>query len=152
MHPSLFSHHLIVLLLIFSTTLVTFLKYSIRQPCGDLFCLQSHALFRLCHFGIKKWAWGLLFVVCVPINYIATTMQERCAGADTISLVARMLHRSKARIQSMLLQSNTAVVEDFYVHLVRSFIIFWAPEVCGWEITKTICFDNPWNSFGKNLL
>ncbi|XP_048324974.1 uncharacterized protein LOC107410549 isoform X2 [Ziziphus jujuba] len=45
-------------------------------------------------------------------------LKERCAGADTISLVARMLHRSKAHLQSMLLQSNAAVVEDFYVHLV----------------------------------
>ncbi|XP_024023775.1 syndetin isoform X1 [Morus notabilis] len=45
-------------------------------------------------------------------------LKERCAAADTISLVARMLHRSKSRLQSMLLQSNAAVVEDFYVHLV----------------------------------
>ncbi|CAB4313305.1 unnamed protein product [Prunus armeniaca] len=45
-------------------------------------------------------------------------LKERCAGADTISLVARMLHRSKAHLQTMLLQNNGAVVEDFYVHLV----------------------------------
>ncbi|PON71203.1 Vacuolar protein sorting-associated protein 54, N-terminal [Trema orientale] len=48
---------------------------------------------------------------------ISFGLKERCAGADTISLVARMLHRSKAHLQSMLLQSN-AVVEDFYVNLV----------------------------------
>lgn len=53
-------------------------------------------------------------------------LQERCAGADTISLVARMLHRSKAHLQTMLLQNNGAVVEDFYVHLVGYFfIICW---------------------------
>lgn len=45
-------------------------------------------------------------------------LKERCAAADTISLVARMLHRSRTRLQSMLLQ-NTAI-EDFYVNLVDS--------------------------------
>lgn len=45
-------------------------------------------------------------------------LKERCAGADTLSLVARILHRSKAHLQTMLLQNNAAVVEDFYVHLV----------------------------------
>ncbi|KAJ0020790.1 hypothetical protein Pint_32027 [Pistacia integerrima] len=43
-------------------------------------------------------------------------LKERCAGADTISLVARFLYRSRTHLQSMLLQSNA--VEDFYVHLV----------------------------------
>jgi len=46
------------------------------------------------------------------------TLQERCAGADTLLLVARMLHKSKAHLQSMLLQNNAAVVDDFYVHMV----------------------------------
>ncbi|OIT36973.1 PREDICTED: syndetin isoform X2 [Nicotiana attenuata] len=45
-------------------------------------------------------------------------LKERCAGADTIYVVARLLHRSKAHLQSMLLQNNGALVEDFYVHLV----------------------------------
>ncbi|CBI17116.3 unnamed protein product, partial [Vitis vinifera] len=45
-------------------------------------------------------------------------LKERCAGVDTISLVARILHRSKAHLQSMLLQNNAAIVEDFYAHLV----------------------------------
>lgn len=45
-------------------------------------------------------------------------LKERCVGADTISLVAQLLHRSKAHLQSMLLRSNAAVVDDFYVHLV----------------------------------
>ncbi|KAI8524195.1 hypothetical protein RHMOL_Rhmol13G0131000 [Rhododendron molle] len=47
-------------------------------------------------------------------------IEERCAGADTISLVARLLHRSKVNLQSMLLQNNGAVVEDFYAHMVDS--------------------------------
>ncbi|XP_023519396.1 syndetin-like isoform X2 [Cucurbita pepo subsp. pepo] len=45
-------------------------------------------------------------------------LKERCAGADSLSLVARIMHRSKAHIQSMLLQTNVAVIEDFYVHLL----------------------------------
>lgn len=55
-------------------------------------------------------------VIHWPINNRTIMMQERCAAADTVSLVARMLHRSRTRLQSMLLQ-NTAI-EDFYVNLV----------------------------------
>ncbi|KAH7838359.1 hypothetical protein Vadar_025411 [Vaccinium darrowii] len=47
-------------------------------------------------------------------------LKERCAGADTISLVAQLLHSSKVNLQSMLLQNNGAVVEDFYAHMVDS--------------------------------
>ncbi|XP_007016027.2 PREDICTED: syndetin isoform X1 [Theobroma cacao] len=47
-------------------------------------------------------------------------LKERCAGADTVALVARILHRSRTHLQSLLLKSNTAVVEDFFVHLVDS--------------------------------
>ncbi|XP_061353458.1 uncharacterized protein LOC133298220 isoform X2 [Gastrolobium bilobum] len=45
-------------------------------------------------------------------------LKERCVAVDTISLVARILNRSKSHLQSMLLQSNSTVLEDFYVHLV----------------------------------
>ncbi|KAJ4835617.1 hypothetical protein Tsubulata_010861 [Turnera subulata] len=45
-------------------------------------------------------------------------LKERCAGADTVALVARILYRSKAHLQSMLLQNNPAIVEDFFAHLV----------------------------------
>ncbi|CAK9187092.1 unnamed protein product [Ilex paraguariensis] len=45
-------------------------------------------------------------------------LKERCVGAHTMSLVAQLLHRSRAHLQSMLLQNNAAVVEDFYAHLV----------------------------------
>ncbi|KAI4322344.1 hypothetical protein L6164_022049 [Bauhinia variegata] len=45
-------------------------------------------------------------------------LKERCVAVDTLSLVARILNRSKAHLQSMLLQSNATIVEDFYVHLV----------------------------------
>ncbi|XP_060169687.1 uncharacterized protein LOC132600494 isoform X2 [Lycium barbarum] len=44
-------------------------------------------------------------------------LKERCAGADTTYVVARLLHRSKVHLQSML-QNHAALVEDFYVHLV----------------------------------
>ncbi|KAE8688712.1 C-terminal isoform 2 [Hibiscus syriacus] len=52
-------------------------------------------------------------------NNITLTLQERCAGADTIALVARILHRSRTNLQSLLLKSNTTVVEDFFVHLIK---------------------------------
>lgn len=52
------------------------------------------------------------------VIYIIIMLQERCAGADTISLVAQLLRRSKAHLQSMLLQNKGSVVEDFYAHLV----------------------------------
>lgn len=45
-------------------------------------------------------------------------LKERCAGADTLFLVARILHKSKAHLQVMLLQNNATIVEDFYVHVV----------------------------------
>ncbi|XP_027908822.1 syndetin isoform X2 [Vigna unguiculata] len=45
-------------------------------------------------------------------------LTERCVAVDTLSLVARILNRSKAHLQSMLLQSNSTILEDFYVHMV----------------------------------
>jgi len=50
--------------------------------------------------------------------------QERCVAVDTLSLVARILNRSKAHLQSMLLQSNSTILEDFYVHMVCGILIF----------------------------
>ncbi|XP_010521710.1 PREDICTED: syndetin isoform X2 [Tarenaya hassleriana] len=47
-------------------------------------------------------------------------LKERCAAAETISLVARILHKSKAHLQSMLMSRNGAVVEDFFGQLVDS--------------------------------
>ncbi|KAL2937477.1 Syndetin [Bienertia sinuspersici] len=47
-------------------------------------------------------------------------LKETCAAADTVSLVARILHRSKPHLQSMLLHNNPAIVEDFFVYLVDS--------------------------------
>lgn len=49
---------------------------------------------------------------------ISFGLKERCAGADTMALVAQLLHKSKAHLQSMLMQNNGAPVEDFYLHLV----------------------------------
>ncbi|CAA6655562.1 unnamed protein product [Spirodela intermedia] len=45
---------------------------------------------------------------------------ERCAAVESIALVARVLHRSKPHLQSMLLQNNAAVIEDFFDNLVDS--------------------------------
>ncbi|PIA43530.1 hypothetical protein AQUCO_01900133v1 [Aquilegia coerulea] len=47
-------------------------------------------------------------------------LKERCSGAETIQLVAQILHRSKSHLHSMLLQNNAAMVEDFYTNLVDS--------------------------------
>ncbi|WOL06089.1 syndetin isoform X2 [Canna indica] len=47
-------------------------------------------------------------------------LKERCSAVETISLVAQVLHKSKAHLQSMLLQHNAAVIEDFFVNLVDS--------------------------------
>ncbi|KAG8488577.1 hypothetical protein CXB51_016514 [Gossypium anomalum] len=50
----------------------------------------------------------------------AKLLMERCAGADTLALVSRILHRSRTHLQSLLLKSNTAIVEDFFEHVVDS--------------------------------
>ncbi|XP_052489356.1 uncharacterized protein LOC105761952 isoform X3 [Gossypium raimondii] len=47
-------------------------------------------------------------------------LKERCAGADTLALVSRILHRSRTHLQSLLLKSNTAIVEDFFELVVDS--------------------------------
>ncbi|XLR44547.1 hypothetical protein S83_029207, partial [Arachis hypogaea] len=48
--------------------------------------------------------------------------EERCVAVDALSLIARTLNRSKAHLRSILLQSNTTVLEDFYVHLVDAIL------------------------------
>ncbi|CAH8361226.1 unnamed protein product [Eruca vesicaria subsp. sativa] len=48
------------------------------------------------------------------------SLKERCAAVDTVSLVARILHKSKAHFQSMLLSRNGSLVEDFFGQLVGS--------------------------------
>ncbi|XP_062200402.1 uncharacterized protein LOC133903069 [Phragmites australis] len=47
-------------------------------------------------------------------------LKERCAAAETISLVARVLNRSRAHLHSVLSKNNTSVVEEFYRTLVDS--------------------------------
>ncbi|WZZ65876.1 hypothetical protein YC2023_077246 [Brassica napus] len=47
-------------------------------------------------------------------------ISERCAAVDTVSLVARILHKSKAHLQSMLMSRNGSLVEDFFGQLVGS--------------------------------
>ncbi|XP_076887217.1 uncharacterized protein LOC143537306 isoform X2 [Bidens hawaiensis] len=55
-----------------------------------------------------------------PAHLLTTSfgLKERCAGADTISLVARLLYKSKAHLQSVLMTNNATIVEEFYLHLV----------------------------------
>ncbi|KAF8697841.1 hypothetical protein HU200_035331 [Digitaria exilis] len=47
-------------------------------------------------------------------------LKERCAAAETVSLVARVLNRSKAHLHSVLSKNNTSAVEEFYRTLVDS--------------------------------
>jgi syndetin len=43
--------------------------------------------------------------------------QERCTAAETLSLVARVLNRSRPHLQSML-QNRSSIIENFFFHLV----------------------------------
>src|SRR6266540_226729 len=52
---------------------------------------------------------------CIPTFFL----QERCAAAETASLVARVLNRSRAHLHSVLSKNNTSVVEDFFRTLVN---------------------------------
>lgn len=67
-------------------------------------------------------------------------LQERCAGADTLFLVARLLHKSKAHLQVMLLQNNATIVEDFYVHVVclsfTSLLVWSVFVMVTWDLTN----------------
>lgn len=47
-------------------------------------------------------------------------LKERCAAVGAIALVARVLHRSKPHLQSMIVPSNAAAIEDFFENLVDS--------------------------------
>ncbi|CAL4940472.1 unnamed protein product [Urochloa decumbens] len=47
-------------------------------------------------------------------------LKERCAAAETLSLVARVLNRSKGHLHSVLSKNNTNAVEEFYRTLVDS--------------------------------
>ncbi|KAG8083904.1 hypothetical protein GUJ93_ZPchr0010g9098 [Zizania palustris] len=47
-------------------------------------------------------------------------LKERCAAAETVSLVARVLNRSRAHLHSVLSQSNTSVLEEFFGTMVDS--------------------------------
>ncbi|KAL2897172.1 Syndetin, partial [Bienertia sinuspersici] len=73
--------------------------------------------------GLKVFAY--LYHYCL----ISYCVQETCAAADTVSLIARILHRSKPHLQSMLLQNNPAIVEDFFVYLVISFFVDSVPDL-----------------------
>ncbi|KAK3153224.1 hypothetical protein QOZ80_2BG0169460 [Eleusine coracana subsp. coracana] len=47
-------------------------------------------------------------------------LKERCAAAETVLLVARVLNRSRAHLHSVLSKNNSSVVEDFFRTLVDS--------------------------------
>ncbi|KAF3321188.1 coiled-coil domain-containing protein 132 [Carex littledalei] len=55
----------------------------------------------------------------VPLGHTSFVLKERCIAAETLSLVARVLNRSRPHLQSML-QNRSSVVENFFVHLVDS--------------------------------
>ncbi|KAL1209511.1 hypothetical protein V5N11_020412 [Cardamine amara subsp. amara] len=54
------------------------------------------------------------------LSGVSFSLKERCAAVDTVSLVARILHKSKAHLQSMLMSRNGSLVEDFFGQLVGS--------------------------------
>ncbi|XP_062205104.1 uncharacterized protein LOC133907097 [Phragmites australis] len=47
-------------------------------------------------------------------------LKERCAAAETLLLVARVLNRSRAHLHSVLSKKNTSAVEEFFRTLVDS--------------------------------
>lgn len=58
--------------------------------------------------------------ICEAFLYLSLSFQERCAAAETISLVARVLNRSRAHLHSVLSQSNTSILEEFFGTMVNS--------------------------------
>ncbi|XP_019093935.1 PREDICTED: syndetin [Camelina sativa] len=54
------------------------------------------------------------------LSGVSFSLKERCAAVDTVSLVARILQKSKAHLQSMLMSRNGSLVEDFFGQLVDS--------------------------------
>ncbi|EFH54914.1 hypothetical protein ARALYDRAFT_343860 [Arabidopsis lyrata subsp. lyrata] len=59
------------------------------------------------------------------LSGVSFSLKERCAAVDTVSLVARILHKSKAHLQSMLMSRNGSLVEDFFglLDMIRSSFI-----------------------------
>jgi len=64
--------------------------------------------------------------------------QERCAGAETISLIARVLHKSKVHFQSMLMPQNASVIEDFYENLVILFCPYTIVSMTSYRLNKVM--------------
>uniref|UniRef100_A0A0D9XM42 Syndetin C-terminal domain-containing protein n=1 Tax=Leersia perrieri TaxID=77586 RepID=A0A0D9XM42_9ORYZ len=52
--------------------------------------------------------------------FTSYALKERCAAAETILLVARVLNRSRAHLHSVLSQSNTSILEEFFGTMVDS--------------------------------
>jgi hypothetical protein len=62
---------------------------------------------------------AIFFVHDPPIDFFL--LQERCAAAETVLLVGRVLNSSKAHLHSVLPKNNTSVVEEFFRTLVSFF-------------------------------
>ncbi|CAN6460698.1 unnamed protein product [Victoria cruziana] len=45
-------------------------------------------------------------------------LKERCNGVESILHIAQILHQSRMHLQSMILENNTALVDEFYVNVV----------------------------------
>ncbi|KAD7479670.1 hypothetical protein R6Q59_008468 [Mikania micrantha] len=89
----------------------------ILQDCGQWMKTASTSELYSSHTPLNI----MDFTPTNPTSHVLNTsfgLKERCAGADTISLVARLLYKSKAHLQSVLMMNNAAVVEEFYSHLV----------------------------------
>ncbi|KAJ3681911.1 hypothetical protein LUZ60_014484 [Juncus effusus] len=54
-----------------------------------------------------------------PIGHTSFLLKERCTAAETMSLVARVLNRSRPHLLKML-QKKSSIVENFFVQLVDS--------------------------------
>ena len=111
-----------------------FLVIGVCMAC-KLWCFLD-----LCSLGFES-----KMMLCIVCNFIFM-FQERCVAVDTISLVARILNRSKAHLQSMLLQSNSTVLEDFFVHLVCGILILklqWLSSWgnCYWQILNVFFIE-----------
>ncbi|XP_031482912.1 uncharacterized protein LOC116252643 isoform X2 [Nymphaea colorata] len=45
-------------------------------------------------------------------------LKERCNGVESILQIAQILHQSRVHLQSMILENNTALVDEFYINVV----------------------------------
>ncbi|CAK7332113.1 unnamed protein product [Dovyalis caffra] len=94
----------------------------ITQDCDQWIKPQLNPVSSSSPTSLSTYMIGDVTPASPPNHSLATSfgLKERCAAADAISLVAQILRRSKTHLQSILLQNNPAIVEDFFVLLVDS--------------------------------